>query len=90
MNGKETWIRRIDDWDNVVTGDNWHLEIIWKPFDYGRLVYLIDTKFDSTIDRIFMEFDYNKEYMQQTVLERPDELNNLILEFLEGIYPDQK
>ena len=97
MNGKENWIRRIDDWDNVVTGDNWHIEIIWKPFDYGRLSYLsfihrdnYIIKSSTLLDDLSDYFKNHPEMVQQTVLEWSDELNNLILEFLESIYSDQK
>lgn len=75
----------------TTTRDNFErINIIWKPFDYARLVYLIDGRFDSTIDWILLEFDCNRELYQETVLERPEELNKLILEFLESIYPDKK
>lgn len=94
MNGEENWIRRIDDWDNIVTGNNWRINIIWKPFDYGRYIYLKLSHPNKILSSIHREienyFDSNRELYQETVLERPEELNQLILEFLESIYPDKK
>ena len=90
MNGEENWIRRIDDWDNIVTGNNWRINIIWKPFDYGRLSYLYFTKAEddismSTYGKVEAYMMKNKECYQQTVLERPEELSLLILDFLQSI-----
>lgn len=79
----------------TTTRDNFErINIIWKPFDYGRYIYLKLSHPNKILSSIHREienyFDSNRELYQETVLERPEELNQLILEFLESIYPDKK
>lgn len=75
------------------TLDNFEkINIIWKPFDYGRLSYLFLANSNYLEEKVAIEryFVRDIKMLQQTVLEWSDELNNLILEFLESIYPDKK
>lgn len=61
--------------------------IVWHPMNWGRLCYLAETcqnKSDVNAS-LQMQFVFRKQYtecMQQTVLERPVELQQLVLDFL--------
>lgn len=79
-------------WESTTLDNFEKINIIWKPFDYGRLSYLFLANSNYLEEKVAIEryFVRDIKMLQQTVLEWSDELNNLILEFLESIYPDKK
>jgi hypothetical protein len=70
--------------------DEWNIEkIIWHPMTRGRLCFLSETHTEYVREWNSLRdyFMYNSILYQQTVLERPEELQDLVIEFLECL-PD--
>lgn len=68
------------------------VELLRKPMNWGRLCYLYNKNFLNADTGIMHElityFDNNPIYYQQTVLERPTELQELVLKFLSSLPKD--
>lgn len=69
------------------------IEIIWHPMNWGRLSYLylrnrnyewVKDEFNKLKSAFWF---YEHKYIQQTVLERPVELQELVLSFLNTLWP---
>lgn len=62
-------------------------EVIWHPMNRWRLLYFMYTKEYAAKDRIkmFEHCEDSPETLQQTVLERPVEFQEIVLRFLESI-----
>lgn len=86
---KDFWVYDNSDNDKLVDSDKY--EIIWHPITYSRLCYLymINTNItEYSADLWFKVREYfNKEliYMDKNILERPEELQLLVRDFLLSI-----
>lgn len=70
--------------------ENWSFYIIWHPMNRGRLFYFHKKSNGSSeqfkyFDEMFNYFNQNLDCYQQTVLERPEELQDKVIAFLETL-----
>ena len=75
---------------NCFYDPDWDYEIIWHPITYSRLCYLYwSQKNENLLTREWIacnnKFTYNPEYIKQSILERPEELQLLVRDFLLSI-----
>lgn len=76
-------------WEIPITIDE--VDILWQPFDYGRLCYLSEIASQKGNDhlmwymKIAMKLRDNPELIHQSILEWGDEINALVRDFLLSI-----
>jgi hypothetical protein len=83
---KDFWLYNNDDNDEMVSSSEY--EIIWSPINWWRIMYLYRTT--DWVDyplKIEKYIENNRLCFNQTILDRPEELIDLVLSFLQSLCP---